>query len=294
METAISAWVSYLDPPYDRLLSRKRPLFLLHPSNGQTYSTHMAQTPDPQPDPPLQEISLDELTEAFSQVMGPKAETTPPPDDETVEADEAQPQVDTDEETEARPVDPTAQLEPPPEEDDASEICPRSILEAMLFVGNREGNPLPAGQAAQLMRDVGPEEIARLVDELNRQYAANGCPYRAVREGGGYRLTLCKAYRGLGNGVYGRIREARLSQAAIDVLALVAYHQPVGGEQIGRMRGKPGSHVLSQLVRRGLLRIERRDPKHRTATYYTTDRFLKLFGLETLDDLPQSEDLQRQ
>ena len=255
----------------------------------------MTQTPDPQPDLPLQEISLDELTEAFAQVMGPKAETTPPPEDGTPRASEAQWQIETGEETEDRPVDETAQPElPPTNEDDASEICPQSILEAMLFVGNREGKPLPAGQAAQLMRDVEPKEIARLIDELNRQYAANGCPYRAVREGGGYRLMLGKAYQGLRNRFYGRIREARLSQAAVDVLALVAYQQPIGGEQISRMRGKPGSHVLSQLVRRGLLRIEGRDPKRRTATYCTTDRFLKLFGLETLEDLPQSEDLQRQ
>ncbi|NQU25829.1 MAG: SMC-Scp complex subunit ScpB [Candidatus Nealsonbacteria bacterium] len=123
---------------------------------------------------------------------------------------------------------------------------------------------------------------------------ANGCPYRAVREGGGYRLALHKAFHGLRNRFYGRVREARLSQAAVDVLALVAYHQPVDSEQISRMRGKPGSHVLSQLVRRGLLRIERPDPTRRTATYWTTDRFLELFSLETLEDLPQSEDLQRQ
>ncbi|OHB68768.1 MAG: hypothetical protein A2V70_01890 [Planctomycetes bacterium RBG_13_63_9] len=163
----------------------------------------------------------------------------------------------------------------------------------MLFVGNRDGRPLSAAQAAELMRGVEPEEIPGLVDELNRRYTANGCPYHIANDGSGYRFLLHSAFHRLRSRFYGRVREARLSQAAVDVLAVVAYQQPLTSEQIGQLRGKPSSHVLSQLVRRGLLRIERRDPKRRTASYFTTDRFLELFGMESLDDLPQSEELDR-
>ena len=77
---------------------------------------------------------------------------------------------------------------------------------------------------------------------------------------------------------------------AIDVLALVAYQQPLTGEKIHRLRGKPSSHILSHLVRRGLLRIERPAAKRRTPHYHTTERFLQLFNLQSLDDLPRSED----
>ena len=105
---------------------------------------------------------------------------------------------------------------------------------------------------------------------------------------------LREAFHPLRNRFYGRIRQARLSQAAIDVLAIVAYHQPLTSEQISRLRGKPSGHVLAQLVRRGLLRIERQQTERRTAQYFTTDRFLRLFSLEGLDDLPQSEDLEGQ
>jgi segregation and condensation protein B len=56
------------------------------------------------------------------------------------------------------------------------------------------------------------------------------------------------------------------------------------------LRGKPSSHILTQLVRRGLLRIQRPDGKRRTPHYYTTERFLRLFNLQSLDDLPRSED----
>ena len=173
---------------------------------------------------------------------------------------------------------------------DPCPICPRSILEAMLFVGNRDNRPLSPARAAELMRDVAPDEIPPLVDELNARYAAVGAPYRIVGHGDGYRLTLSDEFNPLRNRFYGRIREARLSQAAIDVLALVAYQQPLSGEQMGRLRGKPSSHVLAHLVRRGLLRIERPEAKRRTPHYFTTDRFLRLFNLQSLDDLPRSAD----
>ena len=256
----------------------------------------MASVPEPHPDDesPPQGISLDELTEAFAEVMG----AAPARSDRRGAAFETEAEA-TDAAGDEEPADVVAPAEPMPEASDVPaqdpcELCPRTILEAMLFVGNRDGAPLSAHRAAELMRDVEPEEIASLVEELNRRYTEARCPYRVVEEEGGYRLLLRKAYHRLRDRFYGRVREARLSQAAIDVLAAVAYQQPLTAEEVGQIRGKPSGSLLSQLVRRGLLRIERRDPKRRTPSYFTTDRFLELFDLESLDDLPQSEDLQRQ
>ncbi len=164
----------------------------------------------------------------------------------------------------------------------------------MLFVGDRDNRPLTAGRAAELMRGVEPGEIGGLIEELNRRYTQSGCPYFVAEDSDGYRITLRKPFHPLREQFYGRIRQARLSQAAIDVLAIVAYQQPLSAEQIGAVRGKPSSAVLSQLVHRRLLRIERLPGKRRTVQYFTTDRFLQLFGLQTLADLPQSEELDRQ
>ena len=250
----------------------------------------MSQVPTPQSEPPQpQGISLDELTEAFAKAMGAEAkiesgiEPAEHAEHETTDAVAEEP---AGRQTEHGPA--TAD-----QYDEACQLSPRSILEAMLFVGNRDGQPLAAQRAAELMRDVEPAEIPALVEQLNERYAAGGCPYHITNDGAGYRLTLRKAFHPIRNRFYGRIREARLSQAAVDVLAIVAYQQPLTGEQISHLRGKPNSHVLAQLVRRGLLRIERLDPKRRTASYFTTDRFLALFGMESLDDLPQSEELDR-
>ena len=241
----------------------------------------MPPSPDPPFDSQAQGISLDKLAQVFAQVMGVEPRRPEPAENATALPVET---VDSSESV-AEPPSP----EPHPTEDTCP-INPRSILEAMLFVGNRDNRPLAPARAAELMRDVEPEEIPTLVNELNRRYEADGAVYRVVGEGDGYRLTLCEEFRSMRNRFYGRIREARLSQAAIDVLALVAYQQPLTGEKIGHLRGKPSSHVLAHLVRRGLLRVERPDPKRRTPHYYTTDRFLKLFNLQSLDDLPRSED----
>jgi len=239
----------------------------------------------PAADPPFdsqpQGISLDELAEAFAQVMGVEPRPSDDSPEPTGQADAETPETD---------AEPLPEVAEEPIEEDACPISPRSILEAMLFVGNRENRPLTPARAAELMRAGAPDEIPPLVDELNRRYASEGAPYRIVGQSDGYRLSLCDEFHWLRDRFYGRIREARLSQAAIDVLALVAYQQPVTGEQVHHLRGKPSNHILALLVRRGLLKVERPDPKRRTPHYRTTDRFLRLFNLHALDELPRSED----
>jgi segregation and condensation protein B len=243
----------------------------------------MPPSADPPFEPNQQGVSLEKLAEAFAQVMRadnrPPGEPPPAAEADGSEAAEATPA------TARQPIE--AALPAETAEEDSCPISPRSILEAMLFVGNRNNEPLSAARAAELMRDVTADEIPPLVAELNRRYQTDSAPYSIASDRAGYRLALRREFHPLR---YGRIREARLSQAAIDVLALVAYQQPITGEQIRRLRSKPTNHVLAHLVRRGLLRMERPEPNRRTPHYYTTDRFLRLFNLASLDDLPRSEE----
>lgn len=177
--------------------------------------------------------------------------------------------------------------------DRACEISPRTILEAMLFVGHPGNEPLTAKQIASLMRGVLPREIDELVKELNEHYEASGVPYRIESEGPGYRMGLTAEFRGLRDKFLGKVREVRLPTAAVDVLAIVAYNQPVGRDDVEKLRGKASGSVLNQLVRRGLLRVDLAEERGRRPLYYTTDRFLDLFHLDSLDDLPRSQDLDR-
>ncbi len=253
-------------------------------------------SPDPSPlDPtPSQGISLEQLTQAFAEAMGgsvfsPNAEedgTNAVVGASSEQADRSAASSETSSAPDAEAdfdVDATV-------ESDACPIEPRTIFEAMLFVGNEDNRPLSAEKAAELMRDVSPDEIPALVDELNAFYQSENAPYRVIKEGDGFRLVLREEFAHIGQRFYGRIQEARLSQAAIDVLAVVAYKQPIGGEQIGKLRGKPSSHLLSQLARRGLIRIDREASTPRNPQFRTTDRFLKVFNLESLGDLPLGED----
>lgn len=177
---------------------------------------------------------------------------------------------------------------------DADEqVSPLGILEAVLFVGNAENTPLTAKRIAALMRGVSPREIDELVVELNGRYREFDCPYEIVSHGAGYLLGIRDEYAGLRDRFYGSVREARLSQAAIDILAVIAYGQPLTREEIDETRGKPSGGILSQLVRRQLLRIERPSVKPRRPKYYTTDRFLKIMGLEDISELPESQEFDK-
>lgn len=173
---------------------------------------------------------------------------------------------------------------------DACEVTPRSILEALLFVGSPTNEPLSSRHIASLMRGVRAAEIDALVRELNAEYERRNCPYSIIEEAGGYRLALCGEYDRLREKFFGRTRQAKLSPAAVEVLAAVAYNEPVTAEEITKLRGATSGHILAQLVRRQLVRLERTETKPRKTVYWTTSRFLALFGLESLSDLPRGED----
>ena len=178
-------------------------------------------------------------------------------------------------------------------EEEKIELSPLSILEAMLFVGDKENRPLTPERASDFMRNVSPEEITLLIGKLNGRYAAMNCPYEIVPIEKGFRLSLRDDFESVRTRFQGRIKEARLNQSAIDVLSIVAYRQPITAEDVQKTRKQPSLSILSQLVRRDLLHIERESKEKRPITYYkTTDRFLKLFGLESLDELPTTEEIE--
>lgn len=173
------------------------------------------------------------------------------------------------------------------DDDRGCEITPRSILEAILFVGHPQGEPLASQQIAGLMRGVTGDEVDELVRELNAAYSAEYAPYQIQSRGAGYLLELREEFAPLRDNFYGRIKEVRLTQGTIDVLAIVAYNQPIGLQEIDRIRGRSSGAAISQLVRREIVAYEKAEEKGSKPTYRTTERFLDLYGLESLDDLPQ-------
>jgi len=176
-------------------------------------------------------------------------------------------------------------------EEDGTSISPKTILESLLFVGNSDNQPISGSTIASMMRGVRTVEIDQMVHELNQQYSYDGVPYEIVSEGAGYRMVLRNEFAAVRDRFYGQPREATLSQPAIEILSLVAYQQPVTAEELNQLRGTSNSSILSQLVRRQLLRFECGEDQPRLKHYYTTQRFLQLFGLSSIEDLPKSQDL---
>jgi segregation and condensation protein B len=180
--------------------------------------------------------------------------------------------------------------EPTPEDEAAAPPPLRRIIEAMLFIG---GAPLTATRAAESVRGLTAEQFREVLDGLNRDYRHQGRPYRIQAREQGYELVLQPRFRGVLDRLYGSTREARLSPATLDVLALVAYRQPITKQEVEALRGADSAGALRQLVRLGLIAVQRGEAGQREVTYSTTARFLSLFQLRSLDDLPRTQDLQK-
>jgi segregation and condensation protein B len=184
-------------------------------------------------------------------------------------------------------------LDGPDEADAACDVTPRSILEAALFVGSADNQPITSDRVAGLMRGVRPAEIDDLVRELNEQYDVDARPYRIASVADGYLLVLRDEFAPVRDKYFGRTRQAKLSAAAVEVLSIIAYNGAQTADDIARLRGRPSGAILSQLVRRQLLRVERDPAAPRRPQYQTTSRLLSLLGLESLDDLPRGHDVER-
>ena len=169
-------------------------------------------------------------------------------------------------------------------------VTPEQIIEAALFVG---GAPLTARRLCSLLGGSTESSfVEQLVDALNTQYADQARPYEIRLGDGGYRLELRAEYERLRHRVQGTgPREVRLSQDVLEVLALVAYKQPVSRPEIEAFSRKNAGNLLRQLLQRELIRIRRGDQGHNDVQYLTSPRFLSVFGLASLDDLPHADDV---
>ena len=235
------------------------------------------------------ELSLEQLSQAYAQVL---KEQGAPGD---VEAVEDEPDDLEDPEELDSPVEKVKRKSKPPksldqldaEDNEHCPISPKTIVESFLFVGVPTGERLTARKLAAVMRDVSPKEVTQVIKDLNKEYEQDNSAIRIVEEDGNFKMQLHPDLLEVQNHYFGRNRPAKLSQSAIDVLAIVAYHQPITRAQVDKIRTRPSGGVLNQLQRRELVIAEKPEGTKENQ-FQTTDRFLDLFGLETIKDLPQT------
>ncbi len=169
-------------------------------------------------------------------------------------------------------------------------VTARQVIEAAIFVG---GDPLTSKKLCYMLKgDYDLEAVERAIEDLNLQYVDEARPYEIRLGEGGYRMVLREEFERIRNRVFGiGPREVKLSQDVLEVLALVAYRQPITPEEIEELgKAKPGP-LLRQLLRRELISLERDTENRKRVTYSTSKRFLSLFGLGSLDELPQADEL---
>jgi len=141
---------------------------------------------------------------------------------------------------------------------------------------------------------LGVPEVEGLIAKLNQELEESGRPYRVRVVGGGYVLVATpEASQWIERAWGGRPRR-RLSQAALEVLAIVAYRQPITRAEIDAIRGVSSGEVIQSLVERGLLQVVgHAAAPGRPPLYGTTAQFLHLFGLNSLEELPPLEEVER-
>lgn len=163
-----------------------------------------------------------------------------------------------------------------------------SVVEAILFAA---GDPVPASRIAQVLGVDTPEILAsaaRLADAYS--FARRGIRLVRMEEN----LQLCSApeYAQAVSRTLEQRKPPRLSQPALEVLAIVAYFQPVTRAYIDQIRGVDSSYTVGQLAERGLIEpCGRLDVPGRPTIYKTGDSFLRTMGITTLDELPPLPDL---
>jgi segregation and condensation protein B len=165
----------------------------------------------------------------------------------------------------------------------------RRIAEA-LILGAAE--PVSAGRLAEIVPGVRPADVPGLVGELNAEYAEQRRAFEVVESGGGFQLRTLGEFAPYLQQTLAT-RPLKLSPAALETLAVVAYRQPVTRAEIEHVRGVDVGAVLRSLLERRLVRIAgHREVAGRPLLYATTRRFLEVFGLARLEDLPTLRDLQ--
>lgn len=162
-------------------------------------------------------------------------------------------------------------------------------LSELLSIFFAAGKPL---STADLARGLGEEETAilRRVQQLARQLEDGSCGVALEEVAGGWRLIVHPGRVELVQRVL-KPRPPRLSAAALEVLAIIAYHQPITRPEIEAMRGKNSDAVLEGLQERGLVEIVgEKQVVGRPRLYGTTQKFLEIFGLTNLSELPPLEE----
>lgn len=186
------------------------------------------------------------------------------------------------------PADATSPVHASPE-GAAPEVTPRQIIEALLLATD---SPLAPARIAQILGVGDARSVRQHIAALNEQYEQSAASFRIEEIAGGYQMLTLPVFNTWLAKLLKARQDARLSGAAMETLAVIAYKQPATRADIEAIRGVAAGEVLNRLREMNLVKIVgRAEDLGRPLLYGTTKRFLEVFGLANLEDLPKVDSL---
>jgi segregation and condensation protein B len=163
------------------------------------------------------------------------------------------------------------------------------IIEALVFSSE---SPLPLTKIREIIPGLAPKQINSIIEYLNEQYRQGGRSYEIREIAGGYQMFTMPEFAAFVDKLFQEKQQSRLTQKALETLAIVAYKQPVTRHEIEEIRGVNVDGVMKTLMSRSLVTISgRAQAPGSPFLYKTTRKFLDYFGLKSLDDLPKLKEI---
>ncbi len=173
-------------------------------------------------------------------------------------------------------------------ESESVEISTCSVIEAILFAADE---PVNARKLVEILNAGGVKEVKKHIKDLNKKYKKMDCAFRIEELAGGYQLLTLSAYKPWLSKLIKVRSESKLTSAAMETLSIIAYKQPIMRVEIENIRGVAAGEMIRQLIEKGMVKIVgRAEELGRPLLYGTTQKFLDIFGLGSLKDLPQPEE----
>ncbi len=160
----------------------------------------------------------------------------------------------------------------------------KKIIETLLFITDR---PVKPSRLADVVETVTPAQVLDIIKELTQEYTQQGRAVQIVEVAGGYQMATKPEYGRWVRKLYNEKMTTKLSNAALETLAIIAYKQPITRAEMEAIRGVDVAGPLERLLERGLVRVVgKKDTIGRPMVYGTTDEFLRMFGLNKVSELP--------
>ncbi|MCL2271590.1 MAG: SMC-Scp complex subunit ScpB [Treponema sp.] len=159
-----------------------------------------------------------------------------------------------------------------------------ALVEAILYL---ESDPIDEGAIARIS-GISKDAVKAALEKLNKRYASGGCGLELSYIGGGVMISAKRDYWECLKERYGKKNEGKISRAAMETLAIVAYSQPVTRAEIEKIRGVSADNMIRLLLEKELVReTGKKEIPGRPVMYGTTKEFLKVFGLNSISELPK-------